>query len=119
MSLNDHCSILSNKRVICKLIITPTHKMAASMWSKMAAPMWTQDGHHKMASREGQLGGTGPAWEGGWEGPGLQGRAIRVDQACREGQLGRETQACRGEQLGRDQVCRGGKLGANRLAGSS
>ena len=27
--------ILSNKGVICKLTITPTHKMAAPMWSKI------------------------------------------------------------------------------------
>ena len=33
---------------------------------KNPAPMWTQDGHHKMASRGGQLGGTRPAREGSW-----------------------------------------------------
>nr|KAF6319732.1 hypothetical protein mMyoMyo1_008471 [Myotis myotis] len=36
-------SILYNREVICKLTITPTHKMDAPMWLKVAAPMWTQD----------------------------------------------------------------------------
>ena len=114
------------ERVICKLTITPTHKMAA--------PMWTQDGRHKMAAGQGscgQLGGTRPAGravggdqasregsfrgrtrpagEGSWGGdqdsrgeqlggPGLQGRAVGGDQACRGGQLGGD-QACRGGQF--------------------
>ena len=68
-------SILSNKRVICRLAITPTHKMVPHV-VKDSAPMWTQDGHHKMASREGLLGGTRP-----------EGRAVGGDQACRGGQL--------------------------------
>ena len=64
-------SILSNKKVICRLIITPTHKI------KMAAPMWTQDGHYKMASRGGQLWAIRPV-----------GEKVRKDQACKGGQLG-------------------------------
>ena len=43
---------------------------------KGPATMWTQDGHHKMASSGGQLGGTRPAREGSWGQSGLQGRAI-------------------------------------------
>ena len=69
---------------------------------KDTAPMWTQDGHHKMASRGrrvqackgGQLRGTRPTREGSWKQSTLQERAVRGDQASR-----------------------GGKLGANRLAG--
>ena len=57
---------------------------------KDPAPMWTQEGHHKIASREA---------------PGLQGREIGGNQPCRGGPV-------RGSQ-----ACRGGQLGANRLAG--
>ena len=46
-------TILSNKRVICKLTITPIQKMATPMCSNMATPMWTQDSLHKMAGRGG------------------------------------------------------------------
>ena len=67
------------------------------MWSKMAAPMWTQDGHHKMAIRGGQLRRTRPVREGRWGRSNLQGRAIRCDQAGRGGELGANRLA--GEQL--------------------
>ena len=46
-----------------------------------------------------------PAGEGSWEGPGLQGREVGGDQACRGGQLGAIVPAV--EQLGVDQVGRG------------
>ena len=62
---------------------TPTHKMAAPMWSKILPPCG-----HKMTTTRW------PAGEGSWEAPGLQGRAVE-----------------------RDQACKGGKFGANRLAG--
>ena len=55
---------------------------------KDPAPMWTQDGYHKMASREGQLGGTRPAREGSWGWSGQQVRAAGRDQSCKGGQLG-------------------------------
>ena len=86
------------------MTITPTYKMAALMWSKMVPPMWTQDGHHKMASRGGQLGGTRPARVGNWGQSSLQGRAVRGDQACREGQL--EEIRLAGKQLGINQAGR-------------
>ena len=64
---------------------------------KDSSPMWTQDGNHKIASRGGQLGGTRPAREGSWRQSTLQGRAVRGDQASREGKLGANGLA--GEQL--------------------
>ena len=76
--------ILSNKRVICKFTISLIHKMATPMWSKMAAPMWTQDGLHKMASRGGQLAGSGDAYrDGNCRRPGQQGRTVRGNWASR------------------------------------
>ena len=80
-----------------QIAITPTHKMAAPTWSKMAAPMWTQDCHHKMASRGGQLGGIRPARKDSWRRSILQGRAVRGDQIGREVKLGANRLA--GEQL--------------------
>nr|KAF6358528.1 hypothetical protein mPipKuh1_010350 [Pipistrellus kuhlii] len=77
--------ILSNKRVICKLTITPTHKMAAPIWSKMAAPMWSKDGHHKVASRGGQLGGTRSAKESNWGQSSLRGEQLGVTRPTGEG----------------------------------
>ena len=56
--------------------------------------MWTQDGHHKMASRGGQLGTIKCAGEGTWG-----------DHACRGGQLGANRLA--GEELGINQASRG------------
>ncbi|KAK1331308.1 hypothetical protein QTO34_009260 [Cnephaeus nilssonii] len=63
-------SILSNKRVIFRLTITPTHKMAAPMWSKILPPCG-----HKMATTRW------PSGEGSWEGPGLQRREVGGKQA--------------------------------------
>ena len=69
-------SILSNNRVICRLTIIQTHKMAAPMWSKILP----QCGHKMVITRW-------PAVEGSWEAPGLQGRAVERDQVCKGGQL--------------------------------
>nr|KAF6382708.1 hypothetical protein mPipKuh1_009044 [Pipistrellus kuhlii] len=80
----QQASILSNKRVIYKLSVTPTHKMAA--------PIWTQDGQQGRSvrrdqdSRGGQLWMIRPTGEDSWEGPGLQGRTVGGNQACRVGQ---------------------------------
>jgi hypothetical protein len=68
-----------------------------------------------MASRGEQLGVTMPAGESSWRRPGLQGRAVRGDQACRRGQLGVIRLA--GECLGGDQAGRQKQLGAIRKAG--
>ncbi|CAK6444968.1 unnamed protein product [Pipistrellus nathusii] len=96
-----------NKGVVCKLTITPTHKIAA--------PMWIQDDCHKMASRGGQLekGNVGDQASRGGElrVPGLQGRAVRVDQPCREGQLG--VTRWQRREVGGNQACRGGQFGGN------
>ena len=62
--------------------------MTISPEYKMAAPMWTQDGHHKMASRGEKLGVIRPAGEGSWGQPGLQGWAVRGNQANMGQQLG-------------------------------
>ena len=78
-----------------------------------------------------------PAGKDSWEVPGLQGRAVGGDQACRGGQLGvtRPSEEGSWGQLGLqgravggeprlqgravrgDQPCRGGQLRENRLAG--
>ena len=64
-----------NKNVICRLTITPIHKI------KIAAPMWSKIlplcGHKVATTRW-------PAGEGSKERPGLQGRAVGGDQVCRE-----------------------------------
>ena len=96
--------------------------MATPMWSKINAPMWTQDGHHKIASRGGNLGGTRPAGEGSWEQSSLQGRAVRDDQAGRGGKLGSNRLAgeqldINQERLGGDQAGKQKWLGAIRKAG--
>ena len=98
--------ILFNKRVICKLTITPTYKMAVPMWSKILPPCghkiattrypagegsWELSSlegravRDDQASRGGKLRMTGPAEKGSWGEPGLKGRAVRGDQACRGG----------------------------------
>jgi hypothetical protein len=67
-----------------------------------------------------------PVGEGNWEAPGLQGRAVGGDQACRGEQLGvtrlaeegsRGDQACREGQLRGTQACRGEQLRVTRPAG--
>nr|KAF6318623.1 hypothetical protein mPipKuh1_008623 [Pipistrellus kuhlii] len=67
-------SILSNKRVICRWTIIPTHKMAAPMWSKILPPCG-----HKMATTRW------PAEEGSWEAPGLKGGQLGAIKPAGEG----------------------------------
>nr|KAF6382677.1 hypothetical protein mPipKuh1_009021 [Pipistrellus kuhlii] len=112
-------SILSNKRVICKLTITPTHKMAAPMWTQMAATRWPagegswqesgQQGRvvvSDQASMGGQLGRTRPTEEGSWGQSSLQGRAVGGDPGLQGKADGGVTRQA-GEQLGINQAGRG------------
>ena len=56
-----------------------------------------------------------PAGEGSWEGPGLKGRAVERNQACKRGQLKAINPTSRAVRS--DQANRGRKLVTNRLAG--
>ena len=91
------------------MTITPTHKMAAPMWTKILPPCG-----HKMATTRW------PGGKGSWRQSTLQGRAVRGVQAGRGEKLGANRLA--GEQLDINQagmgMVRGDQVGRQKQLGA-